>query len=114
MKIKKFKFTEKGDVNSATEVSHKLKGPGELKRFINRDGYSYNIKLYKEEDIKGKTVQINGTDKFRIFLLSPKGVKKKKSSRGYRTFYEVSCDNLPEFITTCFKMGIKTEKIKDL
>lgn len=110
MKIKKFKFTERGDVNSAIEISHKLKEPSELKRFINRNGYSYNIKLYKEKDIKGKTVQINGTDKFRILLLSPKGIKKEKSSRGYRTFYEVSCDNLPEFVTTAFQMGIRVKK----
>ena len=110
MEIKRFKFTEKGDIATATEMDHKLKGPGQLKTLLDRDGYSYKIKLYKEKDIEGKTVQINGTDKFRIYLFSPKGVKKVETSRGYRTFYEVSCDNLPEFVTAAFQIGIRIKE----
>lgn len=85
MKIEKFRFSSNGgkDIPLSCKITES-NFEHRLKALIKRDGYK--IKPEKGEG-----------DIHYIKLISPKGTKRVETSRGFRTYYKITCDNFPQF-----------------
>jgi hypothetical protein len=85
MKIEKFRFSPNGgeDIPLLCKIDESNFEP-RFKTLIRRDGYK--IRPEKGEG-----------DIHYIKLFSPKGMRRVETSRGFRTYYRITCDNFPQF-----------------
>ena len=81
MKIEKFRFSSNGgkDIPLSCKINES-NFEHRLKTLIRRDGYK--IRPEKGEG-----------DIHYIKLFSPKGTRRVETSRGFRTYYRITCDN---------------------
>ena len=84
MKIEKFRFGPNGgeDIPLLCKIDESNFEP-RFKTLIRRDGYK--IRPEKGEG-----------DIHYIKLFSPKGMRRAETSRGFRTYYRITCDNFPQ------------------
>ena len=84
MKIEKFRFGPNGgeDIPLLCKIDESNFEP-RFKTLIRRDGYK--IRPEKGEG-----------DIHYIKLFSPKGMRRVETSRGFRTYYRITCDNFPQ------------------
>jgi hypothetical protein len=102
MEVKKYKYgNEFGENNVEILQTTTLRY---LKMIISRDGYELNLMPLTSKRKKPT-----------IRLQSPRGIKRAESSKGFRTFYEIRCENSLEFYTILEKLGyIKELSFKEL
>ena len=81
IEIKKYKYiNEKGD---GIEIPHEIKTLGRIVTLVKRDGYFPLLQTALPE--------INDSGTVYIYFYPIKGIKRAKSSRGFRTFYRITC-----------------------
>ena len=100
MKIEKFKYGENdADVLLKHQITEENYGKY-FKTLISRNGYKFRI--IRSNNLKG----ISEENPVCIELHSPKGRKKVASSRGFRTYYKITCKSKSELEQVCFQLNI--------
>lgn len=100
IEIKKYKYiNEKGD---GIEIPHEIKTLGRIVTLVKRDGYFPLLQTALPE--------INDSGTVYIYFYPIKGIKRTKSSRGFRTFYRITCRGFDELQYALKKLGYKNYK----
>lgn len=100
MKIEKLRYSgskKEQDIPLQHRITKKNYGKY-FKTRISRDGYEIKIN-YKNSEI------INTKNPVYIELHSPKGIKRVSSSRGFRTYYKITCESLDELKQVAYQLN---------
>lgn len=100
MKIQKLRYSgskKEQDIPLQHRITEKNYGKY-FKTRISRDSYEIKIN-YKNSEI------INTKNPVYIELHSPKGIKRVSSSRGFRTYYKITCESLNELKQVAYQLN---------
>lgn len=100
MKIEKLRYSG-SEKDSDISLHHRITEKNYGKYFktrISRDSYEIKIN-YKNSEI------INTRNPIYIELHSPKGIKRVSSSRGFRTYYKITCESLDELKQVAYQLN---------
>lgn len=100
MEIKRYRYTDEN--GGGIEVPHNIKSLGRIVTLIKRDGYFSTLKTASPETTDSGTVY--------LYFHPIKGARKTKTSRGFRTFYRVTCRGFDELQYALKKLGYKNYK----
>lgn len=103
MKIQKFRYNNDDGIGG-TEIPHKINNClGRLTAIVKRNGYKPTLQTAQASEIEDDGIIL-------LRLRPPKGPKRVKSSRGFRTYYQIICNGFDELQFVLRQLGYKNYK----